>query len=169
MKRTPKQAAMGAVMDEHSNLRHYVEQLERGEMRRADGTAYAELERDRLIVRLRELQAENRDAYNWLRRVSEAGDPSSLPEVGVVCLEKLRTLLARLGVATTPSIEEFGATLETHLMQLVRVVNQFVDSTLAKPIMPESNEQTPPAVEADGQAQHDPAIKSAPFDSEVKQ
>lgn len=35
MKRTPKEAAMGAVMDEHSNIRHYIAQLERGEVRKS--------------------------------------------------------------------------------------------------------------------------------------
>lgn len=169
MKRTPKEAAMGAVMDEHSNIRHYIAQLDRGEVRKSDGTEFSAAERAALIARLRDLQAENRAAYNWLRRVSEAGEQSSLPELGVSCLDKLRALLARLGIATPPSLEEFGATLEPNMLVLVRAVNRFMDDAVGIPIACEPNPQSAAPASSTDSARAQAVAKCNPLDSEQKQ
>ncbi|KWN06413.1 hypothetical protein WT83_27410 [Burkholderia territorii] len=169
MKRTPKEAAMGAVMDEHSNIRHYIAQLERGEVRKSDGTEFSTAERAALIARLRGLQDENRAAYNWLRRVSEAGEQSSLPELGVSCLDKLRALLARLGIATTPSLEEFGATLEANMLVLVGAVNQFMDDAAGTSLASEPNPQSAAPASSGDSARAQAVAKCKPLDSEQKQ
>ncbi|KVV40899.1 hypothetical protein WT27_13315 [Burkholderia territorii] len=160
---------MGAVMDEHSNIRHYIAQLERGEVRKSDGTKFFTAEQTALIARLRDLQDENRAAYNWLRRVSEAGEQSSLPELGVSCLDKLRALLVRLGIATTPSLEEFGATLETNMLVLVRAVNQFMDDVAGTPLAPEPKPQSAALALSGDPARTQAVAKCNPLDSEQKQ
>ncbi|MBF3421105.1 hypothetical protein ISF41_32840 [Burkholderia pseudomallei] len=65
-RRTPKQAAMGAIMDEHTEIRRHIGELERGEARYLDGSPIPDDRRLVLLGRLRELQAENRAAYEWL-------------------------------------------------------------------------------------------------------
>ncbi|MDF0506533.1 hypothetical protein POK33_37915 [Burkholderia cenocepacia] len=72
-RRTPKQAAMGAIMDEHVEIRRHIGELERGEARYLDGSSIPDDRRLVLLGRMRELQAENRAAYDWLNGLHDDG------------------------------------------------------------------------------------------------
>lgn len=55
--------------------------------------------------------------------------PAAAPiDVGVDCLEKLRALMVRLGLATNESLEGFGAALEDNLYRTIRAVGALVDA-----------------------------------------
>lgn len=71
MRRTPKQTAMGALLDEGANIMDYIKQLDNGSMRLKDGTVPAPEYAAELIVRLKDLYRENRDAYDWLNSMPE--------------------------------------------------------------------------------------------------
>ncbi|WP_321820770.1 MULTISPECIES: hypothetical protein [unclassified Burkholderia] len=95
-----------------------------------DAARVARLERD--IVRTltnsdRERIANRKEQMGACRGLEVAG-----VEIGVDCLVKVRSLLTRLGVATSESIEGFGAELEKHLYALVRAAHASLDSAADK-------------------------------------
>ncbi|WP_321967064.1 hypothetical protein [Burkholderia cepacia] len=126
MMRTPKQAAIGALLDEHSQVKRAIKRLDRGEPIFDGGRALSTEDGAKVLERFREMLQENNAAYNWLRALPDAGQPDGV-EVGISCLERMRTLMSRLGIATSPSLEEFGATLELNLFRLLRVMDEFMD------------------------------------------
>jgi hypothetical protein len=64
---------MGAVMDEHAQILQCIGELERGETRYRDGTAPTEEQRQSLLARMRDLEEENRAAYDWLDSLLDDG------------------------------------------------------------------------------------------------
>jgi hypothetical protein len=70
------------------------------------------------------------EVIDFVERCSS--QPTAAPiDVGVDCLEKLRALMVRLGVATNESLEGFGASLEDNLYRTIRAVNAVMDAAMA--------------------------------------
>ncbi|HDR9048802.1 TPA: hypothetical protein QDA94_003034 [Burkholderia vietnamiensis] len=69
------------------------------------------------------------DALEQALAASHVEQPAAAPiDVGVDCLEKLRALMVRLGLATNESLEGFGAALEDNLYRAIRAVGALVDA-----------------------------------------
>jgi hypothetical protein len=84
-----------------------------------------------------------RDDLLELLAVFPVEQPTAAPnEVSVDCLEKLRALMVRLGIATNESLEGFGASLEDNLYRTIRAVNAVMSAAMAPttPVLSEERE-----------------------------
>jgi hypothetical protein len=79
-------------------------------------------------IRGQQLTAADSPSWHVYQSIMDKMLEVNRADVGVVCLEKMRTTMTRLGLATDASVEAFGADLEGQIYSILRSV----DSLLAK-------------------------------------